>query len=148
MSLADMAARGELQRLPPHKDEPFALLEAARRRLEDAANPTIHPETRLEQAYTAIFTCALAALRAEGYRPSRGIGQHARTLETLRYTVGVPDPHIDYYQLLRSLRHRGLYEGLIDVSITQVEEAVKEAAWLLETTQSWLSKRYPRLFPS
>lgn len=125
MSLANMAARGELQRLPPHKDEPIVLLEAARRRLKDAANPTVYPETRLEQAYTAILTCALAALRAEGYRPARGIGQHARTLET-----------------------RGLYEGLINVSVTQVEEAVKEAAWLLEGPRRWLAKRYPRLFPS
>lgn len=62
MSLANMAARGELQRLPPHKDEPIVLLEAARRRLKDAANPTVYPETRLEQVYTAMLTCALAAL--------------------------------------------------------------------------------------
>ncbi|MBC7099666.1 hypothetical protein H5T52_11265 [Candidatus Bipolaricaulota bacterium] len=62
MSLANMGARGELQRLPPHKDEPIVLLEAARRRLKDAANPTVYPETRLEQVYTAMLTCALAAL--------------------------------------------------------------------------------------
>ena len=148
MSLDEMYARGELRRLPPRKDEPVALLAAARRRLEDAANPSVHPETRLEQAYAAILNCAMAALRAEGYRVARGPGQHTRTLETLRYTVGIPEQRIDYYQILRSLRHKELYEGLADVSLEQVEEAVKEAARLVQETQSWLAKRYPRLFPA
>ncbi len=148
MNLEEMAARGELRRLSPRKAEPGGLLAAARRRLEDATNPSVHLETRLEQAYAAILNCALAALRAEGYRPARGPGQHARTLETLQYTVGVPPARIDYYHLLRSLRHKELYEGTIDVSLAQVEEAVKEAARLLQETQSWLSKRYPSLFSS
>jgi len=71
MSLANMFAQGQLKKLKPHGGEVVALLRTAARRLEDAANTTVHTETRLEQAYTAILTCALAVLRAEGYRPSR-----------------------------------------------------------------------------
>jgi len=47
MSLDDMLRRGELERLPPTVDEISVLLETINRRIEDAANPTNHPETRL-----------------------------------------------------------------------------------------------------
>ena len=137
-----MAAQGQLERLSPHGGEVASLLHASTRRLKDAANPTIHAETRLEQAYTAILTCALTALRAEGYRPSRGARQHVRTLETLRFTLTLEDSRIDYYQTLRSMRHQALYEGLLDVSQSQVEEALQEAEWLLKRTQSWLTKHH------
>ena len=66
MSLDDMVRRGELERLPPTVEEIPALLKTINRRIEDAANRTNHPETRLEQAYIAILNCALAALRHRG----------------------------------------------------------------------------------
>ena len=145
MTLADMASQGRLERISPHRGEVIALLRTAARRLEDAANPTIHTETRLEQAYTAILTCALAALRAEGYRPSRGAGQHSRSLETLRFTLMLEEPRIDYYQTLRSMRNQGLYEGGLNVSQTQAEEAIQEAEWLLKKTKAWLKSHHPEV---
>ena len=48
MSLDDMVRRGELERLPPTVEEIPALLKTINRRIEDAANRTNHPETRLE----------------------------------------------------------------------------------------------------
>jgi len=116
MSLDDMFRRGELERLPPTVGEIPALLKTINRRIEDATNPSNHPETRLEQAYTAILNCALAALRAEGARPVRGTRQHVHILESLRFTVGVEAERLGYYHMLRSLRHRGFYEGFTDVS--------------------------------
>jgi len=137
-----MAAQGQLERLSPHGGEVALLLHASTRRLKDAANLTIHTETRLEQAYTVILTCALTALRAEGYRLRRGARQHVRTLETLRFTLALEDSRIDYYQTLRSMRHQALYEGLLDVSQSQLEEALQEAGWLLKRTRSWLTKHH------
>lgn len=99
----------------------------------------------MEQAYTAILNCALAALRAEGARPVRGSGQHVHTLESLRFTVGVDEEHLGYYQTLRSLRHRGLYEGFTDVSQSQAEEAVEEARWLQGQLATWLTGHHPEL---
>jgi hypothetical protein len=145
MRLDDMVHRGELDRLPPTVGEIPALLKTIDRRIEDAANPTNHPETRLEQAYTAIFNCALVALRAEGARPARGTRQHIYTLESLRFTVGVDAQRLDTYQTLRSLRHRGLYEGFTDVSESQAEEAVEEARWLQDRLAAWLADRHPEL---
>ena len=145
MSLDDMFRRGELGRLPPTVGEIPALRRTICRRIEDAANPTNHPETRLEQAYIAILNCALAALRAEGARPVRGPGQHVHTLESLRFTVGVDADRLGYYQTLRSLRHRGLYEGFTDVSKSQAEEAVEEARWLQSRLEAWLADGHPEL---
>jgi len=145
MSLANMFAQGQLKKLKPHGGEVVALLRTAARRLEDAANTTVHTETRLEQAYTAILTCALAVLRAEGYRPSRGSGQHIRTLETLRFTIALEHPRIDYYQTLRSMRNQGLYEGGSGASQTQIEEALQEAEWLLKKAKAWLRSHHPEV---
>jgi len=145
VSLDDMVGRSELERLPPTVGEIPALLTAINRRIEDAANPTNHPETRLEQAYAAILNCALAALRAEGARPVRGSGQHVHTLESLRFTVGVEKERLAYYHTLRSLRHRGLYEGFTDVPQSQAEEAVEEARWLQDRLAAWLTDRHPEL---
>jgi len=145
MSLDDMFRRGELERLPPTVGEIPALLRTICRRIEDATNPSNHPETRLEQAYTAILNCALAALRAEGARPVRGPGQHVHTLESLRFTVGVDAERLGYYHTLRSLHHRGLYEGFTDVSKSQAEEAVEESRWLQDRLEAWLVDRHPEL---
>jgi len=143
MSLDDMFRRGELERLPPTVGEIPALRRTICRRTEDAANPTNHPETRLEQAYTAVLNCALAALRTEGARPVRGTRQHVHILESLRFTVGVEAERLAYYQTLRSLRHRGLHEGFTDVSKSQAEEAVEEARWLQDRLEAWLVDRHP-----
>ena len=45
MSLDAMVRRGELERLPPTVEEIPALLKTINRRIEDAANPSNHPET-------------------------------------------------------------------------------------------------------
>ena len=145
MSLDDMFRRGELERLPSTVGEIPALLKTINRRIEDAANTSNHPETRLEQAYIAILNCALAALRAEGARPVRGPGQHIHILESLRFTVGVDAERLGYYHMLRSLRHRGLYEGFTDVSKSQAEEAATEARWLQDRLEAWLVDRHPEL---
>jgi len=145
MSLNDMVRLGELERLPLTVEEIPALLTTINRRIEDAANPTNHPETRLEQAYTAILNCALAALRAEGARPARGPRQHVHALESLRFTMGVEKERLAYYHTLRSLRHRGLYEGFTDVSQSQAEEAVTEARWLQDRLKAWLADCHPEL---
>jgi len=64
-----MEFRRELEREPVTTGEVSRLVQAIERRLKDAKNETNSPETRMEQAYHAILNCALAALRAEGYRP-------------------------------------------------------------------------------
>ena len=80
MSLDEMVLRDELRRELRSSGEIRRLLEAASRRLDDAASTSIHPETRLEQAYYVILNCALVALRTEDLRVVNGQGKHRNAL--------------------------------------------------------------------
>jgi uncharacterized protein (UPF0332 family) len=141
MSLEEMILRDELRREAATPGEIQRLLSAATRRIEDATNPSIHPETRLEQAYHAILNCALTALRAEGLRAVNAAGKHRFALESLAETIGSGADLIAYFQRLRDLRHRGIYEGFLHVSERDAKEAVEEAKSLLSDLQAWLSAR-------
>ena len=141
MSLEEMLLRNELERLEASAGEIDRLLGGIARRLEDAKNLSIHPETRIEQAYHAILNCALVALRAKGLRPVNRPGKHFYALESLLHTLGVAQKRVDYYQELRDLRNRGIYEGSIHVSEREVEEAIEEAVWLQEQLHEWLAQR-------
>ncbi len=141
MSLAEMLLRDELRREPETPGEVKRLLEAINRRLDDAGNEANHPETRLEQAYHAILNCALAGLRVSGLRPTDRRGHHVVALETLSWTLGIPDDRVDYFQTLRDLRNKDLYTGGIHVTLRQAEEAVAEAHTLRSNLGRWLEER-------
>ena len=138
MSLDDMLLRDELHREPATSGEVQRLLDAITRRLEDANNDSIHPETRLGQAYHAILNCALVALRTMGLRPNTGPGHHIIILESLLDTLGIEPSLDDYFQTLRDLRNRDIYTGGTHISIAQVNEAIEEAAKLAEQLKAWL----------
>ncbi len=141
MSLEERLARGELKREPTRPPETQRLMDAATRRIEDAANTSIHRETRLEQAYHAILNCALAALRVESFRAVNAPGKHRVVLASLADTLGTSPDVIAYFQQLRGMRHRGIYEGSMHVSESEVEDAVTEAAKLLEHLRMRLAAR-------
>jgi len=141
MSPAEMLLRDEVRREPETPGEVKRLLEAIDRRLEVAGNTANHPETRLEQAYHAILNCALAGLRVSDLRPTDRRGHHVVALETLSWTLGIPDDRVDYFQTLRDLRNKDLYTGGIHVTLRQAEEAIAEAHTLRSNLRRWLEDR-------
>ena len=141
MSLEEMILRDKLRREPTTSGEIKRLVDAAARRLEDASNASIHPETRLEQAYHAILNCALAAPRAEGLRAVNAPGKHRFVLESLGEILGVDADRMSHFQRLRDLRHRDIYEGSVHVSVHEAEEATAEADQLLTQLRAWLEVR-------
>jgi hypothetical protein len=136
-----MLLRDELRREPATPGEVERLLEVIDRRLQDGGNVANHPETRLEQAYHAILTCALVGLRVNGLRPTDRPGHHIVALESLSDTLGIPDDRVDYFQTLRDLRNKDLYTGGIHVTVRQAEEAMAEAQSLRSELERWLSER-------
>jgi uncharacterized protein (UPF0332 family) len=140
MSLEEMVLRAELRRELANPGEIRQLLAGIARRLDDARRVENHPETRIEQAYHAILSCALAALRAEGLRSTNVLGKHQFVLESLGDTLEVESKRIDYYQRLRSLRNKETYEGAVHVSPRDVTEATEEAVWLSERLVRWLER--------
>ncbi|OPX21197.1 MAG: hypothetical protein B1H03_07515 [Planctomycetales bacterium 4484_113] len=145
MSLIEMLQRGDIEELPAGKQEIEELITKAERRLEETSSVDVYEDMRLELAYLSILYCATAALRASGFRVTRGEGHHVRTLETLKHTLRVPSEKVDYYQNLRKARNVGLYDKLLDVSKVQLHEAIEEAGNLLRETRSWLREHHPEL---
>jgi len=68
MSLEELLFRNEIVREALGAGEIGRLLATVDRRLEDASLASLHPETRLEQAYHAILSCAVIGLRTHGVR--------------------------------------------------------------------------------
>jgi len=66
--------------------------------------------------------------------------ERKRKLESLLHTLGVEQKRVDYYQELRDLRNKDIYEGSIHVSEREVEEAIEEAVWLQEQLHEWLAE--------
>jgi hypothetical protein len=141
LSLEELALRNEIVREPLGAGEIDRLLTTVDRRLEDAAHTSLHPETRLEQAYHAILGCAVIGLRAHGLRAVDRPGHHVVALESLADTLGVTLDRVDYFQTLRDLRDKDLYTGSTHVSDAQALEAVEEARRLVSDTRLWLTKR-------
>jgi len=140
VSLEEMILRGELRREPTVPEEIRQLLAGIARRLDDARRVENHPETRIEQAYHAILGCALAALRTEGLRSTNVLGKHQFVLESLVDTLAIERTRIDYYQRLRGLRNKEIYEGAVHVSPHDVAEAIEEAVWLSGRLVRWLER--------
>ncbi|MCX6094194.1 MAG: hypothetical protein NTY63_05140 [Candidatus Bipolaricaulota bacterium] len=144
MSLEELLLRGEVVREKLARGEVDRLLDAVSRRLEDAAHASLHPETRLEQAYHAILGCAMIGLRAHGLRVADRPGHHVVAIESLVRTVGVASDRVDYFQTLRDLRNKDIYTGSARISEAQAEEAVEEARKLAGDTALWLQARQAR----
>ena len=145
MSLADMERDGKLKKHTPSKVEVNRLLMAIQRRLEDAKNPSSHNETRFEQAYEAILLCSKVALLVSGYRMRQREGYHYESINSLHFTLQVAPEVIEYYQVLRQKRHKGLYEGLINVRDSELIEATIAAEELRDKVTLWLKTNHPHV---
>jgi len=64
-----------------------------------------------------------------------------RRYDEVLVTQGTDFNLIAYFQQLRDLRHRDIYEGSIHVSQREAEDAVTEASRLLEYLRTWLEAR-------
>jgi uncharacterized protein (UPF0332 family) len=140
-----MEARKELGRLPTTRREIQGLLSAARKHLKDSKVAGLSHEAKLVHAYQAILVCAKALLRANGYRVTADMGEHALTLETLASTVGSDRGLIRYFQRLRKKRHDDLYAGTLHVSHQESAEAIGKADALLRAAASYLKVNFKDL---
>ena len=66
--MQNLAKVGKLKAEPPDQAEFDGLLRSAGRKLPDAQNPALSPESRFILAYDAAHSLALAALRWHGFR--------------------------------------------------------------------------------
>jgi hypothetical protein len=87
------------------------MVKSARRRLVDAQNKSLDPDSQFDLAYGAAHRLALAALRHKGYRSENRI----TVFQTLVHTLG--SDKSDIQVLLRAHNERNLaeYEGRMEI---------------------------------
>lgn len=145
MTLANLATTGQLKEHKPDRGEIQRLLEAARRFLKDAEAGNISAGSRFDAAYKAIMQSALAALMANGYRPSTSQpGHHATTVQSLPKTVGIEGGRIEVLDALRRKRNLSDYTGM-EIDENSVKACREEAARLIGEVTAWLRKNRPDL---
>ena len=69
--LQNLQKIGKLKDEPPDQAEFDGLVRSAKRKLPDAENPALSPDSRFILAYDAAHSLALAALRWRGFRAGR-----------------------------------------------------------------------------
>lgn len=105
--LQNLQKIGKLKVEPPDQAEFDGLVSSAKRKLPDAENPALSPDSRFILAYDAAHSLALAALRWHGFR------SEARYIvfQVLGHTVSFPTAKWRLLDDCHQKRNAALYDG-------------------------------------
>jgi len=110
-ALNNLARVGTLKAEAPDRAEFDGLRRSGEARLNDAANPTLAPESRFDLAYNAAHALSLAALRWHGYRSEKRFV----VFQALEHTLGLPAKQWRVLAEAHERRNRTEYEGAVGV---------------------------------
>ena len=146
MSLENLLKINRLQRHTASREAVRRLLLAASRNIEDARVGVVSGETRFDAAYKCIMQCAMAALRANGFRTSTSQpGHHQTAIQTLPHTIGLDQGAVIVLDALRKQRNVNDYEG-DPISDQAVSECINQAEQLHQLVSVWIATNRPDLF--
>lgn len=141
MTLENLLRTGQLKAHAADEREILRLLDSAQLALKDAAVAEISGDSRLNLAYRAMMQAALAAMLANGYRPSTSEpGHHQLLLQSLPKTIGLAGERARVLDALRKARNQNDYRG-IPVSDATARECAEAAGRLLADVRAWIDAR-------
>ncbi|MBN2495197.1 MAG: hypothetical protein JXR96_11435 [Deltaproteobacteria bacterium] len=140
----DWLSNGFLIEHASSPEEIAGLLSVIDRSLRDAATRGLSADGRFTFAFNAALQCAVAALAAEGYRPSRA-SHHYYAIESLRFTLCESEKRIRMLDASRKKRAISVYEISGSVSDAEVSEIRAIAGDLRSKLDTWLRQRHPDL---
>lgn len=136
---------GRLSLLAPSRNDIQRLLDAAKRNLADARIEAVSEESRFDSAYKCIMQCAMAALRASGYRTSTSQpGHHQTAIQALPLTIGLDSKTMVLLDIFRKQRNISDYNG-DPISPSLLEACIAQAEIMLTRVQAWLAAVHPNL---
>jgi hypothetical protein len=144
VSLKDWLSNGWLVEHQTTPEEITDLFGVAQRDIADARIAQLSPDWRLNIAYNAALQLAIAALAAEGFRPSRD-SHHYRAIQSLAYTIHADQKFIWRFEQFRKKRNIGEYERAGGISDTEAAEMCDIATELYEHIKSWIKSEHPEL---
>ena len=95
----------------PTHSEYVGMVASARKRLVDAQNQDLDPDSQFDLAYGAAHRLALAALRREGYRSEDRI----TVFQTLVHTLGMDRADIQTFLKAHNERNLAEYQGRMEI---------------------------------
>ena len=126
-NLAKLAELGHLK-VEAYSEQEFRnLVDSARKRLADARNDALSPESRFDLAYNASHSLALAALRSHGYRSNKS---RVLVFQALAHTVGMDSSKWRVLSKCHDMRNLAEYEGQTEVDTRILAELLKITAEL------------------
>ncbi len=145
MTLEDWENNRWLIRQQTSAKEIENLLRIVQRDLKDAVVCEISAETRLQTAFNAALTCATIALRASGYKLPVAEGHHKKTIDSLKFTLGVDSSLIKILNDFRKKRSEITYDLADSTSESEVDYLLKLVNGLFDQLMNWLKANHPQL---
>lgn len=124
--LDNLVRIGRLKTEPPTRSEYAGMITSARKRLVDARNETLDPDSRFDLAYGAAHRLALAALRRQGYRSENRI----TVFQTLVHTLGTDRAHIQIFLKAHNERNLAEYEGRTEIEVEFLSDLLRSTTAL------------------
>lgn len=146
-ALKNLVDTGQLVPEPTSIEEISAFLMRAEQQLVDARTSGLSAASRFSLAYDAAHAFALAALRAHGYRPGRGLGHRMVVFSTLVHTVASPAAECASLVRYHTKRNSSEYAGLVNASEADARDLVELASTLRNRVRAWLDAHRPDLLP-
>jgi hypothetical protein len=112
---------GKLKREAPSRQEFDGMVTSAGRRLVDAQNADLDPDSQFDLAYGAAHRLALAALRHQGYRSEDRI----TVFQTLVHTLGSDAADIQVFLRAHNERNFAEYEGRMEIDKKLLSQLVR-----------------------
>ncbi len=119
-ALDNLVNIGRLKVEPPTRVEFTSMIESARKRLKDAQNESLDPDSQFDLAYGAAHRLALAALRHAGYRSENRI----TVFQTLVHTLGSDNADIQIFLRAHNERNLAEYQGRMEVDKRLLAELI------------------------
>jgi hypothetical protein len=145
MSLERYAENALLRREPTSPQEIADQLGIVARCMKDAAVEGISDDLRFYTTFNAVLALANTALRASGYRTTNQQGHHARTIETLEYTIGSDPKLVRKLLAFSKKRNVASYDSAGSISHHELQDILATTEELRYTIESWVQSTHPEL---
>lgn len=144
-NLANLARAGLLAAEPTSADEMERLLKGAGNRLRDSRTQSLSAPSRFILAYGTTHALALAALRAEGYRPVASKGHRKVIFQALESTAGAPRDLWIALDRYHDRRNAAEYDAAPPATEAEANDLVELTAKLQKLVLDRLKRNHPEL---
>ena len=122
----------KLKAEPPDQNEFDAMVNSAKRRLQDAKVESLSEDGQFSLAYGAAHSLALAAMRWHGYRSDN----RYLVFQCLQYTVGLENAKWRVLDKCHKQRNLAEYEGLLEITPQLFQELIEVSEEVLKLVEA------------